>query len=93
MKVILSNEAKNNLVNIFDHIALDNPTRAYSFTEELKERMEDLELFPLSGKQVMTRGRRKRRLMFGKYKIFYKVNKKINHIEIEYIEHGAKLER
>lgn len=46
MKVALSATAEDDLRQIGDHIALDNPERAFSFMRELREKARELGQWP-----------------------------------------------
>ena len=53
--VISSKNADENIVNIAEFIALDNPYRAITFTQELLESTRSrLSSFPYSGKKTLT---------------------------------------
>lgn len=48
MKVLLTAEAESDLERIADYIAQDNPRRALSFIEELREKCLGLSEMPLT---------------------------------------------
>ncbi|MES2677633.1 MAG: type II toxin-antitoxin system RelE/ParE family toxin [Pseudomonadota bacterium] len=72
-KVIISNNALNNVEAIISYISQDNPYRAISFTKELLGKVKSiLEVFPLSGRKYKER----RLLVYSGYYVFYKVDEK-----------------
>lgn len=72
MRVVIATAARDDLRRIGDFIAQDNPPRALSFVQELREKARDLgewpDRFPLVHPQ---RSLRKR--TFGNYLILYRV--------------------
>jgi addiction module RelE/StbE family toxin len=75
MKLRFTSEAKADLERIGDAIAVDNPSRALSFVEELEARCRSLPDTPLAY-PLVSRKREKgiRRLVHGNYLIFYRVD-------------------
>jgi len=74
-----ASEAENDLEQIADHIAKDNPRRALSFVRELRNRSEDLVNSP-NGFALVPRYEHHgiRRRVHGNYLIFYRVeNEKV----------------
>lgn len=89
MKVFITERAKSDLIEIGEFIAVDNPTRALSFVEELLEKCETLAEKPLAYPLVPRFKKfaiRKR--VHGNYLIFYRVRETF--IEVIHILHGAR---
>lgn len=88
MRVEFSNEAENDLEQIGDFIAKDNPRRAYSFIRELRGKCETLadmaDSFPLVPRYEQHGYRRR---VHGNYLIFYRIDD--DEVWIVRILHGA----
>ena len=84
----LSDEAEQDLEQIADYIARDNPRRALSFILELRARCEELLDTP-NGFAIVPRYERYgiRRRVHGNYLIFYRVE--TAKVVIVHILHGA----
>ena len=84
----LSDEAEQDLEQIADYIARDNPRRALSFILELRNRCEELLDTP-NGFAIVPRYERYgiRRRVHGNYLIFYRVE--TAKVVIVHILHGA----
>jgi plasmid stabilization system protein ParE len=84
----LSDEAEQDLEQIADYIARDNPRRALSFILELRTRCEELLDTP-NGFAIVPRYERYgiRRRVHGNYLIFYRVE--TAKVVIVHILHGA----
>ena len=84
----LSDEAEQDLEQIADYIARDNPRRALSFILELRTRCEELLDIP-NGFAIVPRYERYgiRRRVHGNYLIFYRVE--TAKVVIVHILHGA----
>lgn len=89
MKVVFTGEARRDLADIGDSIAVDSPNRARSFVRELTLKARQLaempRAFPLVPRYE-TSGVRRR--PFGNYLIFYRAEK--DQITIVHIMHGAR---
>ncbi len=88
MKLVLSPRAAEDLEEIGDYIARDNPERALSFVAEIEARCRKLlaapEAFPgrddlLSGARMAT---------YGRYLIFFRVLD--DTVRVERVIHGAR---
>lgn len=88
MIVELSAEAEQDLEEIGDHIALDNPERAISFIRELRAKCLDLASFPRSY-PLMPRYEKSgiRHRSHGNYLIFYRVE--AESVVVIHVLHGA----
>ena len=89
MKARFSSEARNDLLDIAEYIALDSPRRARSYVGELRACAIDIartpEAFPIADGQGH-RGIRRR--VFGNYIIFYRASG--DRLGILRIVHGAR---
>ncbi|MBP1886590.1 type II toxin-antitoxin system RelE/ParE family toxin [Sinorhizobium mexicanum] len=83
-----SYEAENDLEQIADYIAQDNPRRALSFVRELRSKCEDLIDSP-NGFALVPRYEHHgiRRRVHGNYLIFYRVES--TKVVIVHVLHGA----
>jgi addiction module RelE/StbE family toxin len=88
MKVVITNEAKSDLVNIGEFIRPHSPKRAISFIEELLDRCATLADNPCAFLLVPRYEHLGvRRCVHRDYLIFYRVLK--DYIEVIHILHGA----
>lgn len=89
MKVILSNEAIEDLIAIGTHIAKFNPGRAVSFVTELQTKCIELGETPYAYEKLPHRTNPDiRRRPHGNYLIFYRVLEA--NIDVLHILHGAQ---
>lgn len=88
MRVRLMPDAERDLVEIIDWIAKDNPARAVSFAQELKDKC--LELEHSRGYPFVPRYERRgvRRKVHRDYLIFYRVEK--SHVAVLRVLHGGR---
>ena len=85
--------ARTGLLEIGEYIALDNPTRAMSFIDELTGSLQrQLSLFPLSGKVVedLDMDEEIRILVHGNYNSYYRVIEKKQLVEVLYVFNGSR---
>ena len=88
MIVVITTEAVAELERIGDHIALNNPFRALSYVQELRQSCENLADMPESFALVPRyRDSGVRRRVHGNYLIFYRIG--ISTIDVIHILHGA----
>jgi len=89
MKVVLTAEALDDLEQIGDYIARDNPSRARSFVAELLGKARGLaalpEGFPLAPNYARSGIRRR---AHGRYLIFYRIDP--GQITVIHILHGSQ---
>jgi len=91
VEILLSDSAWDDLDSITDYIALDSIRYAKEFSRNLFERIQQLKSFPQSGRVVPEFSEDKiRELIFGKYRIVYRIYGP-DKIVIIRIIHGAKL--
>ena len=86
--VRLSAKARADLAAIADHIALDNPRRAGSFTAELRRRCDSLGRHAFQGRPVPQIGDGVRCLAYRRYLILYRPLD--DAVAIDRIVHGAR---
>jgi len=89
VKVIFTRSARLGLAAIANHIAVDNPSRALSFTRDLRNKAQTLASYPLAF-PVMDRYRKYalRRYPVGRYLIIYRAWP--DRIVIYFITHAAQ---
>lgn len=89
MIVYISAEAEHDLETTGDYIARDNPVRAISFLQELREQCVDLadmpQRFPLVPRYESAGVRRRGH---GNYLIFYRVE--ADNVVVLHVLHGAQ---
>ena len=88
MIVVITEEAEADLERIGDHIALDNPRRAFTYVREMRARCERLasfpERFPLVPRHEASGVRR---MTFGGHLVFYRVG--ADRVVVLHVLHGA----
>lgn len=88
MKVVLTAQARHDLLEIADYIAKDNPTRALSFVRELREAaLQRGQLHALYPVIQRYEGQRLRRRIQGNYLIFFRID--LREVVIVRVLHGA----
>lgn len=88
MKLNFSPKAKADIENITQYIALDKPSAAENWLEELISKCSNLTHFPEIGISHFEVRKNMRILPFGKYLILYHFNK--TDVEIVRVFHGAQ---
>lgn len=89
MKVVVTEQAWNDMLAIGRTIADDNPTRADSFLGELYERCLQLGTMPKAYPLIPNREKAGiRRRPYGNYLIFYRLT--VSNVEILHVLHGAR---
>lgn len=86
--VIFSNMAEEDLEQIADYIAQDNPKRALSFVQELRKHCLNLGAFPNSHPLFPELGENVRIVPYQNYVALYRVFNDV--VVIERIIHGAR---
>lgn len=91
-KLLLSPRAEADLVEIGAYIAEDNPERAASFIDELREFMTTVANNPYIGRprEDLRRGVRSVPFVGYSYMIFYRVLAGTKGVKIERVLHGAR---
>ena len=89
MKVVISEAAEADIEAIGDWIAQENPTRALTFAQELRQRCQTLSDMP-RGYPLVPRYEHTgvRRRLHGNYLIFYRIVGK--RIQVLHVLHGAR---
>ena len=87
-EIIWTREAERWLSDIFEYIALDNPTAALSTVQGIYDRVQVLREFPHIGQRYSPAKRPVRLLLFGHYRIAYLVQDDLN-IVVLGVFHGA----
>ena len=80
--------AENDIEQIGDYIASDNPARALSFVREIRARCEGITTTPKGARLVPELGEGIRRVPYGNYLIFYTLHRK--DVVILRVLHGAR---
>ena len=76
MKIIWTDLGVDRVYEIAAYIAKDNSAAAIKWVEKLFKRVEDLSLFEKSSRKVPeTRNPKLREIIFGNYRIVYKIEK------------------
>jgi toxin ParE1/3/4 len=88
MRCTISPLAESDLEEIGDYNARDNPHRAISFIQEIKERCFNVSEMPESAPLREKLGEGIRMVPFGRYLIFYTIDRE--GVRIERILHGAR---
>jgi toxin ParE1/3/4 len=88
MRVVLSRRAEADLAEITDYIALDSPTRAESFEDELLAQSRKIGLSPLAYVARPELGHGIRSCAYGRYGLFFSVRE--DAVVIERILHGSR---
>ncbi len=95
MKIIWTDLAISRLSEIHHYISLDSPTEADKWLDKLLNYSRRLEAFSESGRAVpeITERRDLRELLFGNYRILYKIeNKKVFVLTIRHVKQILPLE-
>ncbi|MEY4918377.1 MAG: hypothetical protein RL616_2290 [Verrucomicrobiota bacterium] len=90
-KIIFSPQAITDLAEVVHHIAKNDPATAARVGNELIDRVEILENFPLLGAPYAKRPD-VRKLVSRPYLIFYRFRKQENTVDILRYWHGARTE-
>jgi toxin ParE1/3/4 len=80
--------AETDLESIGDYIAMENPRRAYTFVQEIRNRCEKLSQFPEQARRLIERRDDIRILTFKNYVILYSNSR--DGVMIIRIVHGAR---
>ena len=90
MKIIWSPVAVDRVSEIAGYIAQDNPVAAESWIEKVFQKVEELKVFPESGRVVPeTESRTIRELIYGNYRIIYRLEEK--RISVLTVRHGKQV--
>jgi toxin ParE1/3/4 len=89
MKLVITDEARDDLDRIAEWIARDNPRRALTFINEIEEQCRRIPAMPVA--YPLLPGRKRsglRRVVHGNYLIFYRVESR--QMVIIHLLHGAR---
>jgi toxin ParE1/3/4 len=89
MKLVITDEARDDLARIANWIAHDNPRRAVTFINEIEEQCRRIRAAPLA--YPLLPGRkysRIRRAVHGNYLIFYRIDPR--QVVVIHVLHGAR---
>lgn len=88
MRLLLTPLAEQDLEEIADHIAQDNPTRALSFVQELEAQCHKISLNPAGYRRRPELSSDVRSCAYGNYVIFFESSEEA--VTIIRILHGAR---
>ncbi len=88
MFCIFTTQAEDDLEGIADYIAVDNPRRAISFVQEIRERCYRITNAPQGYPLAPEHGEDIRKVPFGNYLILYTIHD--GNVVILHIPHGAR---
>ncbi len=89
MKVVWTAAAQTDLAEISDYIALDNPSRAVTFINEIVDAGEAIADMPRAFPLVQELEHRAiRRRLYGRYLIFYRLD--VETVQILHVAHAAR---
>ena len=88
-EVVLTEPARDDLRDIVDFIAQDNPQAAVIFRDRLIAEAETLIRFPYRGR-LMRRPENVRKLVYQSYLIVYRITESRRTVEILRFWHGAR---
>lgn len=88
MLCIFTDRAEDDLENIADYIAIDNPARAVSFVQEIRNRCQRIANAPQGYPLAPEYGENVRKVPYGNYLILYTIHE--GNIFILHIPHGAR---
>lgn len=91
MKVVISNEAKKDINNIFDYITKNSLKYAIETTKNIRSNIHDLELSPYLGRYVPELSdNHLLELIYKSYRIVYEIFEDIDIVYIHFIIHGKR---
>ncbi len=91
MKVVYTVQARDDLRELGDWIAKDNPRRAHSFIEELRAKCRALVNFPARFPVVAERRELEvRRCVHGDYVVLFSVSESSDSVVVLRVAHGAR---
>jgi toxin ParE1/3/4 len=89
MRLVIADEARDDLVLIGERIARDNPRRSVAFIDEIEAHCERISATPLTHPILPGReATRLRRAVHGNYLIFYRIDP--DHVVVIRVLHGAR---
>ena len=88
-KVLFSDEALNDISEIVESIAGDNPDAASRMARSIIDHIKVLQYFPRVG-TIVSRRRKARRLVHAPYILYYQIHEIRRVVEILHIWHGSR---
>ena len=88
-RLVITAEARRDLLSIRDYIAGDNPSCAETYLDELLEHCERIVDFPYAAPQSLRDNPDWRAIPHGSYMIFYSVTDRL--VRVRAIKHAATL--
>ena len=73
LKLVISDEAVTDLIDLWTYIAEDSPERADQFVEQIQEKCETLAETPMMGRERSELLPGMRSFPIGRYLIFYRI--------------------
>lgn len=74
MKIVISNEAKDDIISIYTYIHKDSPKFAKETIKNIRSKFDIIERFPYIGKKI-TEIENYREIIYKNYRIIYKIEK------------------
>lgn len=91
--VVWTMPAADQLQEVIEYVQRENPAAAQRMADDIAHRIDLLGKFPLSGGIYLRTQRREiREILAGKYRIFYRVRRRLKRVEILAVWHGARKE-
>ena len=85
--VVFTQDAEDDFDEIIDYIAEDNPVRAISFIEELRDSVTNtLEFVPKGGGRVLDAWY----FTFGNYIVIYDIDDEFTRVVVHMVTHGSR---
>jgi toxin ParE1/3/4 len=88
MKIIVSDEADNDLMQIFSYLSQRSPQATQSLLDAINRRFVNLESFPLLGAPCPDLGQDVRSAIVSPYMVLYAVRR--DHVTILRVLHGGR---
>ncbi len=88
-KILFSDEALNDLDEIVESIAGDNPDAASRVAQSIIDHVKVLQYFPRVG-TIIPRRRATRRLVHTPYIVYYRIHENRRVVEILHFWHGSR---
>jgi len=88
-KILFSDEALNDLGEIVESIAGDNPDAASRVAQSIIDHVKVLQYFPRVG-TIISRRHETRRLVHAPYIVYYRIHENRRVVEILHFWHGSR---
>lgn len=91
MQLIISNDVRNDITEIYNYIAKDSIKYANKTANNIYSRIAELEFSPYLGKYVSElMDKQYRELIYKSYRIFYEVSTEKDTVYIHFVVHGKR---